>query len=61
MSSFSIYTLAVIIIVSALSYAAHLLGVPVQWIAIGAAVAVGMGIIGAVSSTRKKDETEASE
>ena len=61
MSSFSIYTLAVVIIVAALSFGAHLLGVPAQWIAIGAAVALGVGIIGAVSSTRKKDETEASQ
>lgn len=61
MSSFTIYTIAVIIIVAALSAGAHLIGVPGQWIAIGAAVAAGIGIISAVSSTRKKDTPEASE
>jgi hypothetical protein len=61
MSSFTIYTIAVLIIVGALGFGASLLGVPAQWIAIGAAIALGVGIISAVSSTRKKDETEASQ
>lgn len=61
MSSFAIYLVAVLVIVGALSYGAVLLGVPGQWIGIGAAIALGFGIITAVSRTRKKDETEASE
>ena len=61
MSSFAIYLLAVLVIVGALSYGAVLLGAPSQWIGIGAAIGLGFGIIAAFSSTRKKDETEASE
>ena len=61
MSSFAIYLVAVFVIVGALCYGAVLLGAPSQWIGIGAAVGLGFGIIAAVSSTRKKDETEASE
>lgn len=61
MSSFAIYLVAVLVIIGALTYGAVLLGIPGQWIAIGAAVALGFGIITAVSSTRKKDETETSE
>lgn len=61
MSSFSLYLIGYIIFIAAASVGAYLLGVPSMWIGIAAAALLGIGIISAVSSTRKKDETEASQ
>ena len=61
MSSFAIYMIGTLIIIAALATAATLLGAPPVWTGIGAAVILGIGIISAASSTREKDETEASQ
>ena len=60
MSSFAIYTIGFIILLAGLAWGAFTLGVPAQWIAIGAVILAGIGIISGVSSTRRKDKTEAS-
>lgn len=61
MSSFAIYTIGFVILIAGLSYAAAMLGAPTQWIIVGAIILSGIGLISAVTNTRKKDETEASE
>jgi len=38
-----------------LIWAAHLMHVPGQWIAVGAVVLLGIGILTAVKNTRQKD------
>lgn len=58
MSSFSLYLLGMIIVIGGLAYAAFMLHVPVQWIAVGAVVLLGAGIIGAVNHTRRRDPPE---
>lgn len=60
MSSFSIYTIGFIILTAGVCFGAYLLGVPGQWIGVGAIIMSGIGLISAVANTRKKDETEAS-
>jgi hypothetical protein len=61
MSSFAIYTIGFIIFLGGLIWAAVALGVPGQWVAIGAVILGGLGLIFAVSNTRRKDETATSE
>ncbi|MAI90862.1 hypothetical protein [Ponticaulis sp.] len=61
MSSFTIYVIGFAVIIAGLSYAAAMLGVSTQWIVVAAIVLAGIGLITAVTNTRKKDETEASQ
>lgn len=60
MSSFVIYVVGFLIIIGALAYGATTLGVPAVWIGVGAALMFGVGLISAVTHTRRKDKTEAS-
>ena len=53
--SFGIYAAGFAILICGLIYAAHLMHVPTQWIAAGAIVLMGIGILSAVKATRPKD------
>jgi hypothetical protein len=53
--SFGIYAAGFAILIGGLVYAAHLLHVPPHWIAAGAVVLLGIGILSAVKATRQKD------
>ena len=53
--SFSIYLIGFIVMLGGLIWAAALAHVPTQWIAVGAVVLVGLGILKGVQSTRSKD------
>jgi len=53
--SFGIYTIGFVIMLGGLIWAAHLMHVPGQWIAVGAVVLLGIGIFTAVKNTRQKD------
>ena len=55
MSSFSTYLVGFIILVVGLAIAASLLGVPTTWIAVGAIVLIGIGIITATTRTKPRD------
>lgn len=61
MSSFAIYLFGFLIFIGGLVWAAVALGLPAQWVAIGAVVLLGLGVITAVTHTRRKDETVSSE
>jgi hypothetical protein len=56
--SFGLYTLGFAILIGGLIYAAHLLHVPMHWIAVGTIVLVGIGILSGVKATRQKDPAE---
>ena len=56
MRNFSIYLVGVVIVVGALAYGAHLMGIETQWVVIGAAVALGLGVMGGISKTQAKKE-----
>ncbi len=58
MSSFAIYLIGMIIVIGGLGYAAYLMHVPSQWVIVGVVVLLGMGIIGAVTKTKRKDPPE---
>ena len=55
MSSLAIYLLGMVVLIGGLAYGAHLAGLASQWIAVGAIVLLGIGIVTAVSRTRSKD------
>ena len=53
--SFGIYVLGYALVIAGLVYGAHLLHVPAHWIAAGAIVLLGLGILSGVKATRQKD------
>jgi positive regulator of sigma E activity len=58
MSSFGIYVIGFVILIVGLALAANMLGVPTVWIGIGIIVMVGIGVLSAVSNTRRRDPPE---
>ena len=54
-SSFGLYLIGFIILIIGLAIAAYLLNVPTMWIAVGAIVLIGIGILMATSRTKMKD------
>lgn len=55
MSSFVLYLAGLIVLLGGLVYGAHLAGLPQAWIAVGALVVLGFGVMVAVAKTRTKD------
>ncbi len=55
MSSLAIYLLGTAVLIGGLAYGAFLAGLAPQWIAVGAVVLLGIGIVTSVSRTRSKD------
>jgi hypothetical protein len=53
--SFGIYIVGYLILIGGLTYGATLLHVPPRWIAVGAIVLAGLGILTGVKATRQKD------
>ena len=55
MNSFLVYVIGTILVVIGLAYAAVKMGIGTEWIVIGAIVIIGIGIMGGVSKTQKKE------
>jgi hypothetical protein len=53
--SFGLYSIGFAIVIGGLIYAAYLMHMPARWIAVGAIVLLGAGIVSAVKATRQKD------
>jgi hypothetical protein len=53
--SFGLYAIGFAIVIAGLIYGAFLVHMPGHWIAVGAIVLVGIGILKAVKSTRQRD------
>jgi hypothetical protein len=53
--SFGLYSIGFAIVIGGLIYAAYLMHMPAHWIAVGAIVLLGVGILSAVKATRQKD------
>jgi predicted ABC-type sugar transport system permease subunit len=50
--------IGVIVVVAALSYGAHLLGLSSTWIYIVAAAILGLGVMAGVARTRTRDSSQ---
>jgi len=61
MSSFVTYIVGFLIIIAGLVYGAHLLGVPRHWMIVGVVVLLGIGIVKAVGTTRRKGPSDVTE
>lgn len=55
--SFTLYVVGFIVVIGGLIYGAHLAHVPAHWIAVGAIVLAGLGIVTGVTNTRNKDSS----
>jgi hypothetical protein len=55
MSSLSIYLLGFLVLVIGVAMGLHLAGVPDAWIAVVGVILIGIGILSAVSRTRRRD------
>ncbi|HJW39975.1 MAG TPA: hypothetical protein VJ476_01960 [Rhizomicrobium sp.] len=55
MSAFTLYVVGFVVLVLGLIYGAYLVHVPHTWIIVGALVVVGLGIMSAVSHTKRRD------
>jgi hypothetical protein len=53
--SFGLYAAGFAIVIAGLIYGAYLIHVPTHWIAVGAIIMLGVGILSAVKATRQKD------
>jgi hypothetical protein len=56
--SFGIYITGFLILICGLTYAAVMLHVPLQWIAVGAVILLGLGILTGARTTRQKDSAQ---
>jgi len=55
MPNLFIFLLGVVIVVAGAGFGAHLLGASMTWILVGAAIAIGLGVMAAVSKTQKPE------
>ena len=55
MSAFMLYVFGFIVLLGGLLYGAYLIHVPQTWIVVGALVLVGLGVMSAVSHTKRRD------
>jgi hypothetical protein len=53
--SFGLYSIGFAIVIGGLIYAAYLMHMPAHWIAAGAIVLLGIGIMKGIKATRQKD------
>jgi hypothetical protein len=56
--SFGIYAVGFAIMICGLMYGAHLMHIPAHWIAVGAIVLLGVGILSGVKATRQRDSSK---
>ena len=53
--SFGLYAMGYAIVIGGLIYGAYLVHMPTHWIAVGAIVLLGVGILTGVKATRQRD------
>jgi hypothetical protein len=59
MSAFALYVIGFIILLGGLIYGAYLIHVPQTWIIVGTLIVVGLGVMSAVSRTKRRDPPSA--
>jgi hypothetical protein len=56
--SFGLYAMGFTVLIGGLTYGAYLMHIPAHWIAVGAIVLLGVGILSGVKATRQRDPAE---
>ncbi|MFZ0954743.1 MAG: hypothetical protein WAN60_00250 [Candidatus Sulfotelmatobacter sp.] len=56
--SFGIYAIGFVIMLVGVIYGAYLMHMPTHWIAVGAIILLGVGILSGVKATRQRDSSE---
>ena len=56
MSAFMLYVIGFFVMLGGLVYGAYLLHVPHTWIIVGTLIVLGLGVMSAVSHTKRRDE-----
>jgi positive regulator of sigma E activity len=55
MSAFMLYVVGFFVLLAGLVYAAFLVHVPQTWIMVGTLIVIGLGVMSAVSHTKRRD------
>ena len=55
MSAFGLYVIGFLVLLCGLIYAAWLVHIPQTWIVVGTLIVVGIGVMSAVSHTKRRD------
>lgn len=55
MSAFMLYIIGFIILLGGLIYGAWLIHIPQAWIIVGSLIVIGLGVMSAVSHTKRRD------
>ncbi len=55
MTNMAVYLIGTLLVVAGLAYGANHLGLGHVWIAVGALVIIGLGLMGGIVKTRQKD------
>ncbi len=58
MTNLFVYLFGVVVVMCAMGYGAHLLGVSDRWIGIGVAAGFGLGIMAAIVKTRRPQSSD---
>lgn len=58
MSSFALYLIGMVVVIGGVVYVAVLMHAPTPWIVAGAVILLGLGIVGAVTRTKRRDPPE---
>jgi hypothetical protein len=56
--SFALYLIGYVVLVVGLTLGAYLIHVPPRWIGVGVVVLLGIGIMTAVATTRRRDPVD---
>jgi predicted signal transduction protein with EAL and GGDEF domain len=56
--SFTLYLFGFIVLTIGLALGAHMMHVAPRWIGVGVTVFIGLGILSAVATTRRRDPSE---
>lgn len=55
MTNMVVYLIGTLLVVAGLAYGADRVGISHVWIAVGAMVIIGLGLMGGITKTRQKD------
>jgi hypothetical protein len=55
MSNLAVYMIGFILVIAAVAWAAHLVGISQTWIAVGALLLLGIGLASGVGRTRRRE------